>query len=230
MNNKVPIHSTVELRSEGDEELLRLIALRPENELLARAAFQVFYERYESYLFGLARKVCAQFPRSANELFEAVFQNTFMQVYLRAATFTVSRVKTADLSAGVKAWIGRIADNEHKLLLRQLRKESLIQLADDIPISDDELEAIPVEEQPDELESYQRTVLEQALATLSEVERYILIQSTAYEQEGKYLPSTFIDSTCKLWQITRVNFRKIKSIARRKVRTEIRQLLALQTN
>lgn len=230
MNHKVPIYSVVELRSEGDEELLRLMALRHENEPVAKVAFQVFYERYESYLFGVARKVCAGFPGSANELFEAVFQNTFMQVYLRAATFSVNQVKAVDLSAGIKAWLGRIANNEHKLLLRQLRKEPLIQLADDIPITDDELEAIPVEEQDDEPESYQRTVLEQALATLSEVERYILIQSTAYEQEGKYLPSAFIDSTCKIWQITRVNFRKIKSTARQKLRTKIRQLLALKTN
>lgn len=228
MNNKVSIHSA-ELRTDGDEELFRLMALRNENEPVAKAAFQIFYERYESYLFGVTRKVCAQFPQSANELFEAVFQNTFMKVYLSAGTFDLSKVKSADLSTGIKAWMGRIADNENKLLLRQLRKEPFIQLANDIPISDEELEAIPVEEQPDEPESYHREVLDQALAALSEVERYVLIQSTAYEQEGKYLPSSFIDSTCKLWQITRVNFRKIKSTARRKLNIKVRQLLTLKT-
>ena len=230
MTNKVLTQSIPDLRSEGDELLLRFMALRKENEPLARAAFQVFYERYEQYLFGVARKVCSNFPGSANELFQAVFQNTFMQVYLHAETFNSDQVRATNLSAGIKAWLGRIADNEHKLLLRQLRKRPPIQLVDDIPISEDELENLSVDEQPAEIESYQRIVLDQALETLSDIERYILVQSTAYEQEGKYLPSSFIDSTCSLWQITRVNFRKVKSLARQKLKAKISQLMALTNN
>jgi len=230
MNSKIRSHSISELRTEEDEELIRLMTLRKENESVAKAAFQVLYERYEHYLFGVARKVCSQFPRSANELFEAVFQNTFLQAYLNAGTFNSDKIKAGDFSAGIKAWLGRIADNEHKLLLRQLRNQSLIQLVDDIPILGDDLENIPVEEPTNEPVSYERLILDQALATLSETERYILVQSTAYEQEGKYLPSAFIDSTCKLWRITRVNFRKIKSIARQKLQTKIDQLMALKKN
>ena len=147
MINKILTSSITELRLESDEVVLGLIALREENEAVAKAAFQVFYERYEQYLFGVARNVCSQFPGSANELFEAVFQNTFMRVFLRAETFNSNQVKTSDITAGIKAWLGRIADNEHKLLLRQLRKGPAIQLAEDIPISDEDLENIPAEEQ-----------------------------------------------------------------------------------
>lgn len=225
MTNNVPAPSMTSLRTESDDILLQRISLREESEALAKAAFQVFYERYEKFLFAVSRQVCSKFPKYANELFEAVFQNTFMQVYLRAETFDVNQIKSSDLSVGVKAWIGSIADNEHKKLLRELRKAPDIHLADDIPIAENELENIPVEENYNTPESYQRTILDQALASLNDIERYILINSIAYEQEGKYLPSSFIDSTCKLWQITRVNFRKIKSIAWKKVFAKIDQLL-----
>lgn len=230
MNKNVSTPTITELRSKRDEELLELMALHQNDELAAKVAFQVFYERYESYLFGIARNICSKFPRSANELFEAVFQNTFLKAYYSAATFDVSKVKAADISLGVKAWLGRIADNEHKQLLGKLVKEPFIQLIDDIPISDEELEWVPVEEISDEPDSYHRMVLEQALSTLSEKERYILVQSTAYEKEGKYLPNSFINSTCKLWQITRANFRKIKSTARQKLFAKVAQILALKTD
>ncbi len=231
MNPNVPTRSMSmdELRQQRDDVILKLIALREENESVAQMAFQVFYERYESYLLGLTRNVCSYFPKSSNELFEAVFQNTFMRVYLRAETFDSGKIKSTDLKTGIKAWLGRIADTEHKLLLRQLRKSPDIQLVEDIPITELDIEDIPAEESKEDPQSYQRQVLDQALATLSEMERYILVQSAAYEQEGKYLPSKFIDSTCKLWQITRVNFRKIKSTARQKVMAKLNQLLAIKS-
>lgn len=103
MNHNVQTRSMTELRQQRDDVLLQLIALREENEAVAQGAFQVFYERYEPYLFGVARIVCSHFPKSANELFEAVFQNTFMRVYLRAETFDPRKVKEADLTAGIKA-------------------------------------------------------------------------------------------------------------------------------
>ncbi|RCR71252.1 hypothetical protein [Larkinella punicea] len=228
MNKNVLSSSITELRQKSDEALLKLIALREENESLARAAFQVFYERYEQFLFGVARNVSSQFPGSSNELFEAVFQNTFMKVYLRAETFNPSEVKASDMTLGIKAWIGRIADNEHKLLLRQLRNRPAIQLVADVPIAEEDLENIPADEGIEEPVSYERSLLDQALATLNDMERYILVQSSAYEQEGKYLPSTFIDATCMLWHITKVNFRKVKSVARRKVVDKINQLRVLK--
>ena len=223
MQPTTPSTTSVALRTVDDAGLLAYIAAQADNDQLARVAFQVFYTRYEGYVFTVARRVCASHPGSSHELFEAVYQNTFMRVFTRAATFDPSKVTANDLIAGVKAWLGRIADNELKQLLRERTGQPLLQLVTEIALFEDGMLPDSPEDAGSPV-SLERQLLDQALATLSERDRYILLQSMAYEQEGKYLPAAFINDTCALFGITKLNLRKIKSTAYKKVLNTITQL------
>lgn len=218
----------LDLRSASDVTVLQLIAQREKDDATARAAFQEFYERYEGYLFVVAGKVCRQFPRSAHELLQAVVQNTFVRVFERAGTFDAQKIKAYQQAAGVKAWLGRIADNEHKALLRQLVPPTQLTIVEDLAIYEADYVDDPTQESDKAPLSVQQVLLEEALSSLTDTERYILMNSLAYEEEGKYLPSAFIASTCATFSISKVNFRKIKSLALKKVTSRIAQLQALQ--
>jgi RNA polymerase sigma factor (sigma-70 family) len=215
-----------ELRTESDLKVLEMMALRATNEAVAQAAFQVFYERYEKFVNGITFRVCKEYPGSKHELAQAIINNTFLKVYERASTFDPSKVRKADMTAGIKAWLGTIADNEYKQLLRQAEKHPMLRLVEDIAIFEDG-ELPDTEEQEEGPVSYERGLLDQALATLSERERYILVQSAAHEKEGHNLPTEFLESTCKLFNITKLYFRKIKSTALQKVKDKIVRLQAL---
>jgi RNA polymerase sigma factor (sigma-70 family) len=229
MDQSLPSISVDELRAESDVTVLQFIAMREDDELVARAAFHIFYERYHRYLAAVVRKVCARFPISAQELTDAVLQNTFMKVFERAETFNPALVRSSEMSAGIKAWLGTIADNEHKRLLEQLRPQAEMMLVvEDIAVFEKGEEYDPDEELDEEPTSYERKLLDAALGTLSEKESYILLQSAAYEQEGKHLPREFISNVCKLFNITRANFRKIKQNARIKILKRIDELRALK--
>lgn len=214
------------LYAESDIKLLELMALRVSDEAVAEAAFQVFYERHERFLLGITLRVCWGFPGSSQELVQAVINNTFLKVYKRADTFDPTKVRAEDMAAGVKAWMGTIADNEYKQLLRDEKKNARIRLVEDLSIFEDG--ELPDEtDQVDGPVSYERELLDQAMASLSDRERYILVQSFAYEQEGHHLPDEFLDSTCRLFNITKAYFRTIKSLALRKVKDRILQQQAL---
>lgn len=228
MQRSTPFLSNPDLRSLSGADLLQRIAHR-EDEATARAAFNEFHRRYEGYLFAVASRVCRQFPGTANELFDAVVQNTFLKAYQRAGTFDAGKVKAAQLEAGVKAWLGRIADNEHKALLRELQSQMPLSLVEDVAIYEGDYAYDPSQEPNEAPVSVYRALLDESLAALTETERYILMNSLAYEQDGKYLPSAFIASTCAMFNISKVNFRKIKSLAFKKVESKIAQLQALQT-
>ncbi|MGI4735885.1 MAG: RNA polymerase sigma factor [Janthinobacterium lividum] len=229
MQRSTPTIASLELQSLSDVAIIHLIARREEDEATARAAFQAFYERYENYLVAVARKVCRQFPGTANELFEAVLQNTFMRVFERASTFDTQKVRASQQVAGIKAWLGRIADNEHKALLKQLVPRTQLSIVEDLAIYEADYVYDPTQE-PDTVPlSVKEALLEEALSILTESERYILLNSLAYEEEGKYLPSAFIASTCETFSISKVNFRKIKSLALKKVNARIVHLQARKT-
>jgi RNA polymerase sigma factor (sigma-70 family) len=215
-----------ELRTESDLKILEMMALRATNETVAEAAFQVFYERYEKFVSGITFRVCKDYPGSSHELVQAVINNTFLKIYERASTFDPSKVRKADMTAGIKAWLGTIADNEYKQLLRQAEKHPMLRLVEDVAIFEDG-ELPDTEDQEEGPVSYERDLLDQALATLSERERYILVQSAAHEKEGHNLPTEFLENTCKLYNITKLYFRKIKSTALQKVKDKIIHLQAL---
>jgi DNA-directed RNA polymerase specialized sigma24 family protein len=219
----------LDLHSLTDVAIIQLIARREEDEAIARAAFQEFYERQEEYLAAVARKVCRQFPGTANELFEAVVQNTFVRVFERANTFDTQKMKASQQAASIKAWLGRIADNEHKALLKQLVPRTQLSIVEDLAIYEADYAYDPAQESATVPLSVNEALLEEALSILTEAERYILINSMAYEEEGKYLPSDFITSTCDKFSISKVNFRKIKSLALKKVNARIAHLQALKT-
>lgn len=223
MQPTTPSATSAALRTVDDAGLLAYIAAQADNDQLARAAFQVFYTRYERYVFAVTRQACAAHPGSSHELFEAVYQNTFMRVFTRAATFDPNKVTATDLTTGIKAWLGRVADNELKQLLRERTSQPPLQLTAEVALFEDGMRPDLPEDAASPV-SLERQLLDQALATLSERDRYILLQSMAYEQEGKYLPSTFINDTCALFGITKPNLRKIKSTAYEKVLNKITQL------
>jgi len=217
------------LQTESDVVLLHHIARRDHDPTLAAAAFQIFYDRYRTYLAAVARSVCRHSPGAINDTVDFIFQNTFIQVFEHAGTFNTEKIKAADLAAGVKAWLGKIADNEHKQLLRQQEKTAFLQIVEDVSVFESGQESDPENDPHTEPVSHERQLLEQALGTLNEKERYILIRSRAYEQDGKNLPSEFLDSTCQMFSITRANFRKIKSLAFQKVKNKIAELQALHS-
>ena len=82
--------------SYSDEDLLVVISFREKNEVEAKEAFKIFYDRYKRFLLSLCYKVCQNIEPNGAELAKDVFVNTMMAVYESSNTYNASLVSTKD--------------------------------------------------------------------------------------------------------------------------------------
>lgn len=199
--------------SYSDEDLLVVISFREKNEVEAKEAFKIFYDRYKRFLLSLCYKVCQNIEPNGAELAKDVFVNTMMAVYESSNTYNASKSKVA-------TWLSCIAKHEMLDLLnilneKRIGEKQFIPLNEDLAISDTEDNI--------EIETPQKKALDEALQTLSDKERDILLTYMMYQEGNKHLPDEVIQVLCDRYETSSINLRKIKQRALEKVRSHIIQ-------
>ena len=160
--------------SYSDEDLFVMMSFREENEMEAQAAFRIFYDRYKDFLWSLCYKVC----QNDEELAKDVFMNTMMAVYQNSHTYNASKSK-------VTTWMSNIAKHEMFDLLDVL-KEKRIGEKTFVPLDDNLV--IPDIKDDTNIETPEKKALNEALQTLSEKERDVLLTYMMYQDGNKHLP------------------------------------------
>lgn len=195
--------------SYSDEDLFVMMSFREENEMEAQAAFRIFYDRYKDFLWSLCYRVC----QNDEELAKDVFMNTMMAVYQNSHTYNVSKSK-------VTTWMSNIAKHEMFDLLDVL-KEKRIGEKTFVPLDDNLV--IPDIKDDTNIETPEKKALNEALQTLSEKERDVLLTYMMYQDGNKHLPDEVTKLLCERYGTTSVNLRKIKQRTLEKVKTHILQ-------
>ena len=136
--------------------------------------------------------------------------NTFYKLYEDPLAF--SFLKNAEDDKTFKAWLSVVARNELKRLLKEYyHNNSSLEESGMEP-------AIISEELPLEVfESTNIKVLNDALNTLSERDKHILLTIYLYYEEGKNTPSSTLDLLCVMYGTTKVNIRKIRERSEKKI-------------
>jgi RNA polymerase sigma factor (sigma-70 family) len=209
-----------EFSTESDEDLLVYIAMRGEKRVAADAAFTEFYNRHVAYLYGICRRIYCGLLGDAGVV--DLVQAVFLRVYDRADTY--DRNMASDQAASsqrVRAWMGMIAAN---ILRSSLRHQPPLKLTDDL---DEKEQAAMFQPSPDwisALPSLRLIAFCEALDTLSEKERDVLIVWAEYYRFGskfQRLPDDISASLAERWNTTPGNVRQIRKRAIDKIRKHV---------
>ena len=143
-------------------------------------------------------------------LFQATMNNAFFKIYSNPLSFSIPEGAKNDNC--FKAWISVVANNELKTLLKDyFTKES------DLSIIDEELIQENESINSDIADSLNIKMLNDALDTLNDRDREILLTLYNYHEDGKNTPSYVLDAICKLHNTTKPNIRKIKERSEKKI-------------
>ena len=187
----------------SDEELLSLVAQKDWDYEKAKAAFDVFYKRYSTLFWTLCRNVCPNL-HIADEIF---FQT--MTAIFEYPTYDSSKGK-------ITTWMSQIAKrkaydlwknrNTNELYIEEIGPTNAYEEEDvDVPLCSE------------------RQILDQALNSLSEAEKDILMTYFRYQDGRKHLPKDVLQDLCNYHHKTADNIRQIKKRALSKVEEYIRQ-------
>lgn len=193
----------------SDDELFALIALKDQDIERAKMAFNIFHNKYSRLLLTLCYDVCSSW-RIANSkaIAEDIFQQTMIAIY-EHPTYNSSKGK-------VSTWMAKIAQRKAcDLLNLGNSKESYLDEIGSKEYYDDE--------ESDEIITPQKKILADALNTLSEIERGVLMTYFGYQQGRKHLPDCTLKELCDYYKKTSDNIRQIKKRAMDKVKDYIQQ-------
>lgn len=183
---------------DSDEELLFYMSLQADDVRSAEEAWEEFVSRHGRYVLG----VCQRFRKSVGDGVDDLAQETLIRVYKKAHTFTPLGGNDANrVRARIRAWLGQIAN---RLFLTTLRGQP------DIGSLDDEFLTTMVETAPEANQSvdsnnHQLRLLREALCTLTDRERGVLLAS--YGQE---MTSDEVKALAERFQTTPTNIRQIR--------------------
>lgn len=224
------------LKTATDGQLFVLMAQRGSD---AKEAWAEFYTRHVTELYHLVHRLQGV---SASDI-ESLVQDTMLQAWNAARTFEADDTLCAEASRNrTLAWLGRIAQNLY-FAIRRREKITLTSRSDEEKYQDESSPAsmgrklIPrgelhleiraaearIEGAPDvheESESTEARLLRQALESLPEREREILMTTYEYREYGKEhqrLPQEVIDELCGAYNISPQNLRKIRERAYKEV-------------
>lgn len=193
------------------EDLLLNISFKEEEKVLAEESFSKIYKEYSQYLMNVIVSNLKGMGIYDEDLAQAVLNNTFLTVYEKPLKFSVP--SGAENDKCFKGWISRISRNE---LLSQIQQvTSKEKRFGDLNLQEADLELEDVEN--DFFESVNHKLLKDALNTLSERDREILLAHYLYHEEGKYMPSDALDRLCLIFSTTKPNIRQIKGRCEKKI-------------
>lgn len=187
----------------ADEELLSLVAQKGLDYEKAKVAFDVFYKRYSKFLWTLC---CNVYPNS--HIADEIFSQTMIAIF---------EYPTYDSSKGkITTWMSTIAKRKAYDIWRN-------QNTNELYIEEIGPTNVYEEEDVDILPCLERRILDQALKSLSESEKDILMTYFRYQDGRKHLPKDVLQNLCNYHHKTADNIRQIKKRALSKIEEYIRQ-------
>lgn len=184
----------------------------------AEEAWEEFFYRHRAYVLG----VCRRFRNVLGDGVEDLAQETLIRVYRKAHTFKPLENANPDHErAHVRAWLGRIAN---RLCLSALRRTQPVDPVDEGLSDTSEPSLVGDDSSPSPLVAQRRTLIREALRTLTERERDILVASFAWYEPGAgchRMPSEELAALMERFQTTAVNIRQIRARTLDKVRQYI---------
>jgi RNA polymerase sigma factor (sigma-70 family) len=195
--------------NDSDEDLIFYISLQGEDPTVAEEAWEEFFFRHWEYLIG----VCGRFRLTLGDLgVEDLAQETLIRVYKKAHTYKPLETGAAHSRARVRAWLGQIAN---RLFLSSLRVSPPIDFADE-PFAGVAEKVTPENTDNEPNQSSRLLLIREALRTLTEREREVLLASYAWYEPGvgcKRMPSDELAALTERFQTTAANIRQIRSRA-----------------
>lgn len=205
--------SSLDLSQETDEDLLVYMTMRDDDPSAANEAWAEFYLRHIDYL----RWVCCRVSRVilGDTGPDDLAQWTFIKAYEKAGTFNSGGIKDPDrLRLRVRAWLGRIAQNIYRDMLRG--RKDVTELA----IDREELEEAPEQVQATPTTSAYKRLLDEAINILSERKQHVLRVTYQYNQPGKKhqrLPNHVAEELANTLNTTSDNIRQLRCRALREI-------------
>lgn len=204
------------MMDETDEDLMVIISMKDDPEA-CNLAFSEFHRRFKRFLFGMAFKVTSNLPNS-NELRDAVFQNTLINVYKYSGSFSVDGESDPEkIKRRIHGWMVKIEKRELIALLEDRQpvidpEELNKNYENDCEKSDD------TNDQP----TYNEEMVEEALKLLSERDQHIFMTYWLYYEQGersqaKNLPDEVLEDLASKYETTLINIRKIIERSKKKV-------------
>jgi len=175
----------------SDEDLLFLTSCQNEDEKEAKEAFEIFYHRHKQFLWNLCHKVCRN-----DETAKDVAQNTWIAIYKSSHTYSANK-------GGVKTWMSTIAKNKWLDLFK--RKTEIL-------VSNEKIFSILDVENEDDIyiSSSEKRILDEALTTLSDKEKDILLTYIQFSDGRKHLPDEVLNELCQRYGTTSDHLRQFR--------------------
>jgi len=215
MNVVKDVHSS-SMMNETDEDLMVIISMKDDPEA-CNLAFLEFHRRFKRFLFGLAYNVTSKLPNS-NELRDAVFQNTLINVYKYSGSFSVNgETDPVKIKRRIHGWLARIEKRELIALFED--KQPVID-PDELNnnYENDHESSDYTNDQP----TYVEQMVGEALKLLSERDQHIFMTYWLYYEHGvqsqaKNLPDDVLADLAAKYETTLANIRKIIERSKKKV-------------
>lgn len=208
------------MEKEEVEDLLLYISDKKSDLEAANKAFAVLYKRFGEFIFNVVKKtIFFNTEKDNSDFANTVCNNTFLEVYDKPLNFSYNPKKHKSQDNAFKVYLAVISKNEKNDLLRESldysdRQLKIIDGDDDLfepSITDEEYDKII------EKLSINHSLLEEALATLSERDRYILLTYYDNFEKGKNTPSKVLNDVEKFYGTTRDNIRMIRNRVKKKL-------------
>lgn len=202
------------MMNETDEDLMVIISMKDDPEA-CNLAFSEFHRRYKRFLFGMAYNITLMLPNS-NELRDAVFQNTLINVYKYSGSFSVNGETDPE----------KIKRRIHGWLVKIEKRELMALLEDKQPVIDpEELNNGYESENSDDRNdqpTYGEKMVDEALKLLSERDQHIFMTYWLYYEHGVRsqainLPDDVLEDLASKYETTLANIRKIIERSKKKV-------------
>lgn len=187
-----------------DDELFVMMSFRETDKEEADRAYAIFYKRYAKKIWSICYKVCGNQLLYGEDLAEYVFSETMIRIY---------KYPTYDGSCKVSTWASKIAHNIMISFLDKPQEESYY----------DNIATINGYEQEDNFQiiisqTIEQKILDDALNSLSEKEKHILLTYFEYKDQNKHLPDSVMSELKKTYATTSDNIRQIRKRAFDKVK------------
>ncbi|NOQ76045.1 MAG: hypothetical protein GQ574_28825 [Crocinitomix sp.] len=204
------------LKAEALPDLFLQISMRAEDQQSAEKALAEIQRRYQNFLYTIIRRACSSWKQYGEDLIISTYSNTLLALYLKADKFIeIDDLDESNQERRFKGWLAKVAQTELLMLLRELRNDNIEYIEDDSFLSIED-------KKNEELPSQNILLIEDALKTLKERDRDILVTYMMFQDGRKQLPKEEMERLTEIWETTPDNARQIRRRAFMKVESFVK--------
>jgi RNA polymerase sigma factor (sigma-70 family) len=214
------LHETTPFKKLTENEVVAGLKVS-ENEKELKFFQYEFYNRFAPYIYKVGCQKCRNFQDS-EMMAREILQLTFIKAYKSIGRFTFPEgVEPGKCKLIIKAWLGKIANNEFLKEIGKRVNETIDFDSLGIPEPSYDPFAVLLNDNPVEVPNEFRMKLQEAMNELSEQDKHIIL---TYAGEGcinstKHLSSAAMNYLCEHYQTTSEAIRQRKKRALDKIKS-----------